>query len=214
MRSSRTVVLALALVTSLVTAKSSVAAVTAWTDVTVRAYDATGLDDKTRRAALDLATTALAAASVEITWRVCSGGPTRATFCDTRLGPGELAIRIVRPAPASERGGAVRLGDALVDSHAGTGLLATVYLNRIFTLAQQTNTSAAVLLGRAIAHELGHLLMASNAHGTVGLMRAFWSQDEVRGSRPGDWTFAPRDARAIQMGARAKHERQERWGTD
>jgi hypothetical protein len=204
----------LALVTVFVTAKSSGAAVIAWTDVTVRAYDAAGLDDKTRRAALDLATTALAAASVEITWRVCSGGPTHAAYCDARLAPGELAVRIVRTAPAADHSGGLRLGDALVDSHAGSGVLATVYLSRILTLAQQTNSNAAVLLGRAIAHELGHLLMASNAHGTIGLMRAFWSQDEMRASRPADWIFAPRDARAIQMGARANQARQEHWGTN
>src|SRR5262249_37331804 len=72
-------------------------------------------------------------------------------------------------------------------------------------LAAEAHTDCNVLLGNAIAHELGHLLMATNSHGPVGLMRAFWSQDEIRTNRTPDWTFAPGDANAIRHGAAATH---------
>jgi len=196
---------AMAFVTLFVTAIFASASVTAWTDVTVRVYDVTALDGKMRQAALELARSALASASVEITWRVCNAENTQASHCDVRLAPGELAIRIVRMPGVNEQGGRLRLGDALIDRQVGRGVLATIYLDRVLQLAEQTGADRNALLGRAIAHELGHLLMATNAHGPVGLMRGFWSQDEVRHGRPSDWTFAPRDAEAIRRGAQSTH---------
>jgi hypothetical protein len=195
----------LAFVTLFVTTNFAIGAVTAWTVVSVRVYDASGLDERLRQAALDVAGTTLAPTSVEISWRVCGLSNMRAAYCDSALAPGELAIRIVRAASVSERGGGVRLGDAFIDTHAGRGVLATIYLDRVLRLAEQTGADRVALLGHAIAHELGHLLMASNVHGPFGLMRGFWSVDEVRNGRPSDWTIAPRDAHAIRQGAEVHH---------
>src|SRR5262245_17839341 len=196
---------AMVFVTLFVTTNFASASVTAWTDVTVRVYDATALDGKMRQSALELAGTALAKASVEVTWRVCSGATAQASYCDVRLAPGELAIRIVRLATADERAGTMRLGDAFVDGQIGRGVLATIYLDRVIRLADQSGADQRALLGRAIAHELGHLLMATSGHGPIGLMRGYWSQEEIRSGRPTDWMFAPRDADAIHRGALANH---------
>jgi hypothetical protein len=46
------------------------------------------------------------------------------------------------------------------------------------------------LLGRAIAHELGHLLLGTTSHEREGLMRAYWLADEVRRRFTRDWTFS------------------------
>src|SRR5262245_60485960 len=205
--------LSMALVTLFVTPNLTAAAVTAWTDVTVRVYDGAGLDVKSRQSALDAAAASLASASVEVTWRVCSIG-THISHCETRPAAGELAIRIVRLPKTADRPGTLRLGDAFIDTYAGRGVLATVYLDRVLRLAEQTGTDPNALLGHAIAHELGHLLTATNTHGLIGLMRAFWSEGEVRNNRPSDWTFAPRDARAIRLGAEANRTRAGLSGTN
>jgi hypothetical protein len=195
----------LALVTLFVTTNFAIGAVTAWTAVSVRVYDASGLDERMRQAALDVAATTLAPTSVEVAWRVCSLSNKLATYCDSALAPGELAIRIVRIRAVADRSGGLRLGDAFIDTHAGRGVLATIYLDRVLRLAEQTGANRIALLGHAIAHELGHLLMASNVHGSNGLMRGFWSLEEVRNDRPTDWTIAPRDAHAIRRGAEVHH---------
>ena len=206
-------VISLALVTLFVTTKTAPAAVTAWTSIDVRVYDVTDMDAKTRQRALDTANTALAAASVDATWQVCIAGP-HPLRCDTRPTRSELAIRIVRlPAATRRPEGALRLGDAYIDSQSGRGVLATIYFDRVAWLSQRSGSPLPPLLGRAIAHELGHLLMASNTHGPIGLMRAFWSQDEVRRSRAGDWTFSPTDAHAIEVGAKNIRARGA-WGTN
>jgi hypothetical protein len=195
----------LAFITLFVTTNFAIGAVTAWTAVSVRVYDASGLDERMRQAALDVAGTTLAPTSVEITWRVCGLSNKRTSYCETALAPGELAIRIVRIPAVADRSGGLRLGDAFIDTHAGRGVLATIYLDRVLRLAEQTGADRIALLGHAIAHELGHLLMASNVHGSIGLMRAFWSLEEVRNERPTDWTIAPRDANAIRRGAEVHH---------
>ena len=70
------------------------------------------------------------------------------------------------------------------------------------------------LLGRAIAHELGHLLLATTTHGPVGLMRAYWSREEVRRGQPRDWNFVPSELAALRRRADARNrDTRAAWGT-
>jgi hypothetical protein len=190
-------------------------AVTAWTDVVVRVYDANGAITGTNRAALDQARKTLEAASIDVIWRMCS----TVSPCNAPMAPGELAIRIVRSAGPPRDHGAVPLGDAMLDTGSGHGVLATIYIDRVEWLAHEAGADSRALLGRAIAHELGHLLLATTTHGPVGLMRAFWSQAEVRRGQARDWAFAPTELATIRRRAEARHRDAGRadaglaWGT-
>ena len=130
------------------------------------------------------------------------------------MSPGELAIRIVRSPTPKRDNGTLPLGDAMIDTRTGTGVLATIYVDRIEWLAHQAGADRRALLGRAIAHELGHLLLATTTHGPVGLMRAYWSREEVRRGQPRDWSFAATELAAMRRHAEAR-ERDARlaWGT-
>ena len=90
------------------------------------------------------------------------------------------------------------LGDAFIDVGTQSGVLATIYSDRVRDLADAAGGNAATLLGRAIAHEIGHLLQASNVHSTHGLMRPIWTREEVRRSRASDWMFTEREIAAIR----------------
>ncbi len=185
-------------------------AVTGWTDVVVRVYDASGAMAGTNHAALDSARKTLQGASLDVVWRLCA----TPRLCDRPMAPGELAIRIVRSPGPHRYQGPLPLGDAMVDGGSGSGVLATIYIDRVEWLAQETGTDSRALLGRAIAHELGHLLLASTTHGPVGLMRAFWSSEEVRRGEPRDWNFAPGELAAIRRRAQARqHDARLAWGT-
>jgi hypothetical protein len=76
------------------------------------------------------------------------------------------------------------------------------------------NVALADILGTVIAHELGHLLLGSNSHSGVGIMRAHWQGEELRRlSRGGLWftneqagdmrgkVIAPRQDRSTQTTA-------------
>ena len=91
------------------------------------------------------------------------------------------------------------LGDAFVDTSARSAVLATIYVDRVASLAGAADLATHVVLGYAIAHELGHLLLGSNIHSARGLMRAVWRENELRRGEKADWSFMPQDVAAIRQ---------------
>ena len=73
------------------------------------------------------------------------------------------------------------------------GSVATVLYDRVGKFAKRFGVKREVLLGYAIAHEIGHLLLG-NAHAPSGLMRAAWTVPEMTRRLPRDWKFSRRDA--------------------
>jgi len=165
---------------------------TATTRVPIRLYTAvTNFSADDQRIALAVAEEALSTASVNVAWTICEPGACLA------LSPSALRVRIVQ-SPDSGQQDARVLGHALIDSREHTGVLATVFIDRTRKLAGDLNIDHRVLLGRTIAHEVGHLLLATATHGNAGLMREVWSRDELLGTHRDDWTFDPIDAAAIR----------------
>ena len=144
-----------------------------------------------QQTALAVAKKALSTASVDVVWTVCVPGT-----CLTPT-PAALKLRIL---PARDTSGreAHHLGQALIDARTGSGELATVFIDRTRRLAADLGIDHRLLLGRTIAHELGHLLLATATHGNAGLMREIWSRDQLLGARRNDWEFDPHDAAAIR----------------
>jgi hypothetical protein len=161
--------------------------------VNVRVYRSPEVTSDVLRAALNVAEVTFAAASVDVVWKVC--GPAE---CQTPPSPAERLVRLVRSPEGGSRDTRC-LGDALIDSQRGTGILATIYVDRVLDLVRRLNIDHPTLLGRTIAHEIGHLLLATNTHGTSGLMRELWSPDELLASRAGDWALRPVEAAAIRQ---------------
>ena len=173
----------------------------------VRIYDNTGVTATERSRAITRADSILDRADVDVEWLDC---PSRksgkaAAACDTAPSRGELVIRLVN-APASDSYGAKRqaLGYSLIDSATGVGTMATVFVDRVSRLAHNARADRSTILGRAIAHEIGHLILASNAHADSGIMRETWTAQQLTSSRPEDWLFLPgqseqlRQARLLQ----------------
>jgi hypothetical protein len=105
----------------------------------------------------------------------------------------DFMLRLVDRAPvAGER--VVALGESMLDREQRGGVLMTIDLFPVRAVAEKTATAVSTLLGRAIAHEIGHLLLGSAEHPRLGLMRALWSQEELRGLKPAHWGFSSREA--------------------
>ena len=110
----------------------------------------------------------------------CSGlAP--ATPCKTGLAEGEMILRIHR----HPKDGVHVLGEAIVHGASGPNTVATVYAAAIAERARRDGTSLATIVGRVSAHEIGHLLLGTNAHATHGLMRASWDAAADRSRRLG-----------------------------
>jgi hypothetical protein len=56
------------------------------------------------------------------------------------------------------------------------GIVATIYTDRCDKVTDEVPVSFAKVLGYAIAHELGHVLLRSSEHSSAGLMRARWDK--------------------------------------
>ena len=180
---------------ALTPATTASAAVALLDDITVRVYDSAGLAGHVKQTAFGIASQTLAAASIGVRWEHCEGS---GRVCGIPLAAGEFVVRIVRsPAPGSARA-ALPLGEAFVDSEARSGVLATIYADRVALLAAAAGIDAATLLGRAIAHEMGHLLLATNVHSAHGLMRPIWSREDLRRGRGADWVFTREEIAAIR----------------
>src|SRR5262249_49154409 len=75
--------------------------------------------------------------------------------------------------------------------------IAYVSPERVRVLCIATNSSEGEVLGLAIAHEIGHLLLEQDGHTLNGLMRACWSTRELNEAR---LHFTPRHARLLRAG--------------
>ena len=160
--------------------------------VQVRVYDAGVMPAADQTVALRAAAGVLAAAGIDVTWLHCGGDAlgTNPAPCLAPLAPAELSVRFVRLAGTPSSRGQLQLGYSLVDTRIGEGTLATVFVDRVHWLAVQAGADTAVLLGFATAHEIGHLLLGTNAHGASGLMRAVWSRAELQHAEVNAWLFS------------------------
>jgi hypothetical protein len=150
--------------------------------VVVRTFDLAGLTGDEISVAQQAAGAILREAGLVLEWRDCSGG------CAHEAGAREIVLRIA-PAPSSATAGS--LGYSVVDTVVESGTLATVFADRIASAALRTKVGMSVLLGRAIAHEIGHLLLGTSRHSASGLMRALWSDRELRRDAAHDWILSP-----------------------
>ena len=172
----------------------------------IRTYDVFGVSPHDLEVARQTADGALRAAGLETSWTACQTAGRRdeqpSTGCELLPQSGEVVIRIV----AEGRGSGDRsaLGDAFVDTRHRQGVLATLYGGRIVAFAEQAGIEPGWLLGRALAHEVGHLLLGSAAHGSHGLMRAQWTLEELRRRIDADWLFSGADAAAMQAGLKRR----------
>src|SRR5215469_13398280 len=64
-------------------------------------------------------------------------------------------------------------------SYEGMGTQADVFYTKITAFRADGLVDRTTLLGYAMAHELGHLLLGCNSHSPRGLMRADWGPEEL-----------------------------------
>jgi hypothetical protein len=139
-------------------------------------------------------------ARISLAWIECRvpGAVDGAACTEPLLEGRDLMLRLVdRPLTQGER--IIALGESMLDREVRSGVLMTIDLFPVRTIAGRASLSIPVLLGRAIAHEIGHLLLGSAEHPRLGLMRALWSHDELRGLKPAHWGFSTREAAQMRQ---------------
>jgi len=159
--------------------------------ILVRVYDNAGVPSADLTEALKQSYEILRRADVTVDWAQCPAhrvGQVPA-ICDTPPGHSEMVVRLVQGAEKDRD--RRPLGQPLLDPATGKGVFATVFINRVDRLAEVAQYSRNTVLGRAIAHEIGHLILGSNSHSESGLMREVWTVEQLVKNRPEDWQFSP-----------------------
>jgi hypothetical protein len=126
-------------------------------------------------------------AGVDVEWVNCGIRAERPpdSRCDTPVMAADLVVRIVPRARALPQG---IFGVSFLAN--GTGTYADVFLDHIRGLLEvDKQVSLAAILGDVMAHELGHLLLGSNAHSRDGIMQAHWEPEQVHRIATGQMLF-------------------------
>jgi hypothetical protein len=167
----------------------------------VRVHDAYGTPAPELAGAHEAVARLLSPAGILVEWLDCSipGTRPRADECRLVLRAGELVLHL-RGGPPGGR----TLGYAYVDVERREGALATVLVDRVQALADAAAVDRGELLGRAIVHELVHLLLGSVAHARSGLMRASWQADELRRDRLRSWSLSQEERARLRRGLQTR----------
>ena len=118
--------------------------------------------------------------------------------CQQAVGPAEIVLRIL-PRFKSSKGLLPddTLGFSSVPEAGGHGIYASVFFDQAEQFAEGGVASISVILGHAAAHEIGHLLLRSSQHSTVGIMRARWNQEDLRSASRGNLLFTGQQSKFI-----------------
>lgn len=172
--------------------------------VTVWIYDGFGVTVDDITAARAEANTILREAGIAPVWVHCAlvEGKWRDSSdrCESGVGPEDLIVRLLRSSRLVRGSNRVPLGEAQVDLQTHTGSIATVFVDRIASTSDRAGANARGVLGRVMAHEIGHLLMGTGHHAANGLMRAVWTDLELRRGIGLEWHFSASEARCMRAG--------------
>jgi hypothetical protein len=168
--------------------------------ITLRVYDYAHLSPSTLLAAEGEATRILAQADVDARWELWLGppadgdSPIRQSACQAnsyvlQIMP-KAMVAALQESPDS-------LGFTLL-SDTGESVMSSVFYDRISKLSSGPRAATPVLLGRVMAHEIGHLLLGAKAHSPSGIMRAHWSDQDFSMGGRADLFFTAEQSRRMK----------------
>ena len=118
---------------------------------------------------------------VQMRWQVtvCPPVPS-SSVADTLAAPSDFVLIVPSPKMSRRLNVAPNvLGMAIVPPQGG-GQIAYVLFDRVTRVARAARSDVTDVLGRVMAHEIGHLMLPDGSHSGSGLMRADWNIRELR----------------------------------
>lgn len=172
-------------------------------EITIHVYDYGGIDLRELTEAETIAARIFQKSGLRILWGNCRLPPTGTALTKCAAsdgGPTHLYIRLLPEQMAQKLTAAAKMLGMSVPTYDGTFPMdAYVFAERIGDLAKQDRGPVPPLLGAAIAHEVGHLLLAGNAHTVTGIMGAQWGPKENKDALMGVLTFSRLQSRKMRF---------------
>jgi|SRR5579871_4387243 len=142
-------------------------------ELNIRVYGFDGLPHDALPEAYTEAGRLLTPVAIGLKWIDCTSSALSAE-CTTPQLPSDLTVRIVAsalpPATPNALGLAAWSGDLAA---------AFIFYDRVAALRTSTRFVPSIL-GRVMAHEITHLLLGSQSHSEIGLMKGQWNADDLR----------------------------------
>jgi hypothetical protein len=159
----------------------------------VYVYDDAQVPTDTLARAEQQATSVYSHAGLGVMWVNCIHPGIEA--CNSGGEPVNLILRITMKIACSTNDAAFGLAYLGGD---GNGRYADVFWPRIKDLQATSKVDAGLILGAVMAHEMGHLLLGSNAHAVGGIMEARWQGWQLQRINMGSLLFLPSQAKQMR----------------
>ena len=159
-------------------------------DVRIRIHDYARIADDVLAQAQERVTDIYKTIGVQLRWQITlcppdPSAPAAATLTDAS----DFVLILLSPHMSRRLKVAPDvLGMAVVPPQGG-GRIAYVLFDRITRVARAARSDVTDVLGRVIAHEIGHLMLPDGSHSGNGLMRAEWNIKELQRPRHSAFEF-------------------------
>jgi hypothetical protein len=153
------------------------------------------------------ATRIFRATGVVVSWLNCPLSIPEAEanpICIEPCPPSRFAVRINSEMPVNLA--KTSLAVALSES----GIYATIYYPRVDEYTKAGSATHSQILGHAMAHEMGHLLLGPVPHARFGIMRGEWTAEDLQSITMGAFLFSPHQSALIRQAAMRRMEARER----
>jgi len=176
--------------------------------MTIHVHDYAGIDPGELAEAEAFAARILHKAGLRTQWNNCRFRPAATALRGCAAATGgvtHLYIRLLAEPMAGKLAASTTiLGMSLPTSRGTFPVDAYVFAERVGVFAEQDRGPVLRLLGAAITHEVGHLLLAGNAHSVTGIMSAQWGPKEKKDALMGVLTFSRRQSEQIRADVRQR----------
>jgi hypothetical protein len=140
------------------------------------------------------------AATVWVECPLSSADFERYPGCQQEMRTTDFVVRLLTASRASRTPVSNEpLGFAQHCPDSGRGCVANIFYAKVDELASLKGGGSARILGHAMAHEVGHLLLGENAHSCSGVMRGVWSLEDLEFMSWSELTFTPRKSIATNQ---------------
>ncbi len=170
--------------------------------LSIHVYNLSPASPRTLDQATKEAARILAGAGVEIVWQPGPADAAEANITDQHAGSQShepdhrhyLVLKILRGFPDCCLPGV--LGYSLPDARFGSH--AIIFYNRVERASASGDIDLATMLGHAMAHEIGHVLLGSTEHSVDGIMKARWGSADYQKAAKGCMRFTPSQCKVIR----------------
>ncbi len=169
--------------------------------ITLRMYNY-GVARSTLVQAEGKATAILNQTGLEVAWVDCPATPAEFKSypgCQGLLGTTDLAVKILA-ADEAERFPSHHeaLGRAMPCPGDEVGCSAYIFYRNVLEVAADGVADKSQVLGHAVVHEIGHLLLGPNSHTASGIMRGRWNKQDLETIAKGHLAFSDQQSEHIR----------------